>query len=116
MFSLLTQQTLSRLGSVSLNLGRIYLVATKPTASVQSQARRTFLTGTPHLSFATAEKTTAKKTTAAKKLTAKPTATKAKARAEPKKKTVVKKRKVAAKPKAPTRRPSCSSSSRHFCF
>ena len=93
------------LGSVSLNLGRI-LAATKLTVNVQ--ARRSDIPHRySHNSFATAERTTAKKTTAAKKFAAKPTATK-KARAEPKKKTVVKKRKVADKPKAPTHRPSYS--------
>jgi hypothetical protein len=77
MFTLLTHRIVSRLGTSSAIRGITRArVATTPSV-LSSQTRRTFLTGTPHLSFAPAA-AAAKKTTTAKKSTTKKTAVGAK--------------------------------------
>src|ERR1700692_3695284 len=72
MFTLLTQRIVSRLGTSSTVRG-ITRARVATTPSVLSQTRRTFLTGTPRLSFAPAA-AAVKKATTAKKSTTKKTA------------------------------------------
>jgi hypothetical protein len=117
MFTLLTHRIVSRLGTSSAIRGITRArVATTPSV-LSSQTRRTFLTGTPHLSFApaaaaakkttTAKKSTTKKTAVGAKKTGakKATATKSKAKKAAPKKSAATKKSVAKKkkPAKPTR-------------